>query len=378
MATPRACVQCGKCLEVCPLFKATGREDLTPRAKFFLENLDSSEGLSDKDFKSLASLCLSCGRCAKNCPQHMSGPEFVSALRSSSNGFVQNCWDLWLANPGILWPMAAALSRFSLKVLPEPFRSAKKRMKSLFATGLEPWVEIFPQVKFEERRVVLFNGCVGKYARHDWIKKADRLMNSMGLLRAEEPEFVCCGSSYGSAGLLERQNESRKINIRAWKDAGSPLLLIFCTTCLKGLKEYSLDDFSGDNELYKKWQQSLTLLSSLLLDADVLLLENSPKQIVYHKPCHAPVLDTDQLLLEKIAGDRLRPVLNDLCCGFGGIMQLAAPDLSKEVGEHCLERLTVGLDSGAHILTGCSACVIQLATLTKDEYLASHWLDILK
>lgn len=378
MAVSKACVQCGKCLDVCPLFKATGREELTPRAKFFLETLDPSEGLNEKDFESLASLCLSCGRCEKICPQHMSGPELVSDLRAQSKGFVQTCWDVWLANPGFIWPMAAALSKFSPEALPEPFGSAKKRMKALFANSPEPWVELFPQVKFEERKVALFRGCVGKYARQDWADKAKRLLGAMGLVHTDEPKFFCCGSSYGSAGLMARQRESRKGNIRAWQEVESPLLVVFCATCLKGLKEYTLDDFSGDEDLYLKWQDSLTSLSSFLLDTEVRLLDNCPRQVVYHKPCHALQPDTDQQLVEIIAEDRLLPVRSDLCCGFGGIMQLGAPELSKQVGNHCLSELTQGLEPGAHILTGCSACTIQLATLAKDEYFASHWLDILK
>ncbi|CCO22778.1 (Fe-S)-binding protein [Maridesulfovibrio hydrothermalis] len=378
MAAPKSCVQCGKCLDVCPLFKATGREELTPRAKFFLETLDSSEGLREKDFKSLAELCLSCGRCAENCPQNMSGPELVSELRSQSKGIAQICWDFWLAQPGLIWPLACVLSKLSPEGLPEPFGSAKKRMKSLFANKHEPWAELAVQVKFEKRKVALFKGCVGRYARPDWVKKAESLMNGMGLVRAAEPKFSCCGSSYKSAGLLERLSDSRQKNIRAWQDAGCPLLITFCATCLKGLKEYSLDDFSGDAQLREKWLAALIPLSSLLLDAEVRLSDNAPEQVVYHKPCHAPVDDPDRTLIGLIAAGRLLPVQEDLCCGFGGVMQLSAPELSKQVGMHCMDHLSKELKTGGNILTGCSACVIQLATIAKDEYFAAHWLDILK
>ncbi|TIH14956.1 (Fe-S)-binding protein [Marinifilum sp. JC120] len=378
MAAPQSCVQCGKCLEVCPLFKVTGREELTPRAKFFLESLDSGEGLSEKDFKSLASLCLSCGRCEKNCPQNMSGPELVTDLRAKSKDFTQSCWDLWLKNPGLLWPMAAAVSKLSPEILPEPFGSARKRMQALFAKSPEPWAKLATQAKFEKRKVMLFKGCVGRFARKDWTMKAEQLMDSMGLIRFENAEFSCCGSSYGSAGLLERQADSRAKNIKVWKDGGYPLLITFCATCLKGLKEYALNDFNGDEKLFARWQESLTPLSSLLLDAEVELLDNVPSQIVYHQPCHAPEVDTDRKLVELIAGERLLPVKDDLCCGFGGVMQLGAPQLSKEVGEYCITHLTKGMKPGGQIVSGCSACVIQLASLVKDEYFACHWLDILK
>ena len=382
MAAPKKCVQCGKCLEVCPLFKATGREELTPRAKFFLESLcsgdGSAEGLTERDFKSLASLCLSCGRCVKNCPQQMSGADLVADLRANSKGFTQSCWDLWLKNPGLLWPTAAAFSKFSPEFLPEPFGSARKRMQSLFAKSPEPWVKLKVQAKFEERRVILFKGCVGRFARKEWAAKTDRLLDGMGLIRADGAHFSCCGSSYGSAGLPERQSASRAKNIKVWQNAGHPLLIIFCATCLKGLKEYSPADFAGDEKLHEKWVSSMIPLSSLLLDAEVELSDNAPANIAYHSPCHAPEKDTDRNLIENIAGERLLPVQDDLCCGFGGIMQLGVPEISNKVGGHCLRHLTKDMKNGGQIISGCSACVIQLASLVKDEYFAAHWLDILK
>ncbi len=378
MATPKACVQCGKCLEVCPLFKATGCEELTPRAKFFLQTLDPSMGLSEKDFNSLASLCLSCGRCAKNCPQNLSGSDLVADLRAKSKGFVQSCWDIWLTRPGLLWPMAAALSRFSPEVLPEPFGSAKKRMEALFVRSPEPWIKLVPRIRPDEGKAVLFRGCTARYARRDWSAKAEHLLVAMGMVSADDAEFSCCGASYGSAGLQERQSESRKRNIEAWRNLNEPLLITFCVTCLKGLKEYDLADFSCDAALHERWNNSLIPLSSLLHGAEVTVLENCPVQLAYHKPCHAPSPDTDLALLQEIAGDRLVPVKDDLCCGFGGIMQLGAPELSMQVGGHCMNMLTRNLKAGSQIVSGCSACVIQLATLAKDEYFASHWLDILK
>ena len=39
------CILCGRCLSVCPLFTATGREELSPRAKFFMDHLRDGIGL---------------------------------------------------------------------------------------------------------------------------------------------------------------------------------------------------------------------------------------------------------------------------------------------------------------------------------------------
>lgn len=374
---PGNCVQCGKCLDVCPLFKATGREEFSPRAKFFLESLDSSEGLSEKDFKSLASLCLSCGRCAEICPQHMSGAELVSGLRATSSDFLRTCWNLWLKSPGLIWPLAAAFSKFSSKKLPEPFGSARKKMEALFAGAPEPWAEIEPTLQFSDRKALLFEGCVARYARKDWTLKAEKFMDGLGLARGRSTEFGCCGSSLGSAGLVKQQREARKANIKAWIAAGRPLLVTICATCLKGLRDYEACDFEAETD-HEIWLSCLTPLSALLADCGVKLKNNAPEKVIYHHPCHAPSEDMDQFLVQHIAGDRVQPVRTDLCCGFGGVMQLGAPKLSQEIGRHCLKELLGTENSPVQILSGCSACVVQLASLTNDEIFAGHWLDILK
>lgn len=374
---PGTCVQCGKCLDVCPLFKATGREELTPRSKFFLESLEGGEGLSEKDFKALASLCLACGRCAKNCPQNLSGVDLVSGLRAESGRFLRSCWNLWLQSPGILWPAASALSKFSSEKLPEPFGSARKKMEALFAEAPAPWAGIVPEKIFENKPAMLFEGCVARYARKDWTQKAEKFMTGLGLEIVKSSGFNCCGSSMGSAGLFDARNRSRMDNIQAWIAAGKPLLVTICATCLKGLGDYEREDFDSDED-YAEWLAALTPLSSFLIDGRIEITGKAPDRIAYHHPCHAPDDDKDKRLVERICGSRLAPVKNDLCCGFGGVMQLGAPELSLEVGRHCINELTGSLEGSVQILTGCSACVVQLATLTDNNIFAGHWLDILE
>ena len=83
---PRSeCVLCGKCLEVCPLYAATGREELSPKAKFFLaKTLAASPAhLSEKAAVELAAKCLACGKCEKACPFGLCAPELMADLRAA-------------------------------------------------------------------------------------------------------------------------------------------------------------------------------------------------------------------------------------------------------------------------------------------------------
>ncbi|MDO9632642.1 MAG: (Fe-S)-binding protein, partial [Humidesulfovibrio sp.] len=104
-----------------------------------------------------------------------------------------------------------------------------------------------------------------------------------------------------------------------------------------------------------------------------------------HRSCHVDPHDSDFKLMSGLLGTRLRTPAKASCCGFGGIMQLSAPELSGQVGAACWEALdgTLGFSAapevvGAFVLTGCSGCVMQLAATAPEQAQIGHWLEIVK
>ncbi len=65
------CILCGKCLEVCPLLNATGREELSPRAKASLCSAlaDKAGELSEADAARLAGICLDAVDAGRSAPR---------------------------------------------------------------------------------------------------------------------------------------------------------------------------------------------------------------------------------------------------------------------------------------------------------------------
>lgn len=57
---------------------------------------------------------------------------------------------------------------------------------------------------------------------------------------------------------------------------------------------------------------------------------NVPKTLGYHHPCHAGNDDRDAAFLEYALGGRIHAQTTCECCGFGGVMGLAAPGLTGE------------------------------------------------
>ena len=99
------CILCGRCLSVCPLFAATGREELSPRAKFFLARAvaEGRADLSARAAEILATVCLSCGKCESACPLGLCGPDLVAELRASHPGFAGFLWKLWIERAGLMF-----------------------------------------------------------------------------------------------------------------------------------------------------------------------------------------------------------------------------------------------------------------------------------
>lgn len=383
------CILCGKCLEVCPLLAATGREEFSPRGKLLLlaRLAEAPDTLSEADAERLASLCLSCGRCARACPQGVNVPAEVSRLRAKHPGFRRWLWKTWIERSGLLWPAAARLGSALQGAIPGPpvgsadgvaAGLARKLGAMGRAEGIVPWVVPHSFAACPQGpKVVLFPGCLARSVRTDWTAKAASLLNGLGAELQQTPDWACCGGTLGHAGLLQQQREATRTNVRAWREAGRPAIVTFCASCHHGLTDYpDLDGLEFDDGEAAAWAQALTPLSGLAACARFSVAPGAPDRVHYHQPCHAPVPDPDRALVAKASGGRLLPVDGKACCGMGGVLQLAAPGLSSRVAANLWERLRA--EPGDQVVTGCSGCWLQLSATAPDGVLVAHWLDTLQ
>ncbi|MBF0481158.1 MAG: (Fe-S)-binding protein [Desulfovibrionaceae bacterium] len=373
------CVLCGKCLTVCPLFHSTKREELSPKAKFHLLRALGEDGaaLREKPAVRLAGLCLSCGKCEKACPRGLCVPDLLGRARARHPGWRAFVWKHWVARAGLLWPMAASLSR----ALPAPlFPGALGAMMGSLAAldgknVLTPWLRV---VSLEKRgageKVAVFPGCTAAHAHKDWLAKAMRLLAGMGF-DPVVPDFACCGCTLGHAGLQGEQKRMRLANVAAWRAAGRPKLVAFCATCRCGLKSYAGADLGWRAGEQDAWAMAQTALSGLMEGARFEVLDNAPRSVVYHKPCHGSGDGGDLRMLRQAAGERLiYKEGQSLCCGFGGLLQLGAPELSQRVAGSALAFYAV--KPGDQIVTGCSGCTVQFKANVPEGVGAGHWLEI--
>ena len=390
----KQCILCGRCLQVCPLFNATGREELSPRGKFHLVQTvsrreDQGPALSPGTAADLAGLCLSCGRCEKVCPQGMCAPHLVGELRAAYPGWESWVWKQWIGKAGVLWPAAGAAAR----LLPGGegrFGRMVRSLKGMSRTSVRPWLEV---ERFDPcgqgRKTVLFPGCVGTHARGDWVDKSLSLLDGAGFDVGPMPAWGCCGSTLGHAGLPQAQRRLELANLAAWREAGRPMVAVFCATCLCGLRAYADQDLGWENAMEREaWRGCIRPLAGMLGEpafrAASEVSDVAPSGVMFHMPCHGggPGGAGRDLALVRLAletagqGALLRTGKGTECCGMGGVLQLGAPGLSARVADRCWD--AYGARPGEAMLTACSGCVTQLASTAPRGVDAGHWLDMLR
>ena len=316
------------------------------------------------------------------CSQGVNAPLAVSRLRAAHPGWREWLWKQWLERADKLWrtapKWARGLSHVPDALLPGQSGLLLKSLRGLDRAPLDAYVEItaFPEA-FRGGEALLFSGCAGRFAAPFWEEQARSLLAGLGLRRLDA-DFSCCGATLGSAGLLREQAVAQKRNVEIWRAAGRPLLVAYCASCLHGLHSYDLELFADEAES-ELWRGRLTPLARLLNSARFVVSENAPAVAAYHRPCHALDPDPDEALLRAMLEERLH-VLPDQCCGFGGALKLAAPKLCESVGQRRRQGLASLLSEnapGMDVLTGCTACVFQLAGSAPQGLRPGHWLEVI-
>lgn len=375
------CILCGRCLPACPLFTATGREELSPRSKFFLARAvaEGRADLSQKAADILATVCLSCGKCENACPLGLCGPDLVAELRASHPGFAGFLWKLWVEQAGLMWPLAKTLT----KLLPGniPVEAIAKAKAAIEAMGSgrapKPWLvaESFDQ-RHAGQKAVLFAGCVAEHANPRWKAAAKRLMAGLGLDVLPDPGFTCCGCTLGHAGAPDAQAAMQQQNIEAWRAAGRPLMVVFCATCRCGLRAYARKDLGLSMDELPLWRENLVSLAELMGETTFRLEDAAPAAVRYHRPCHGAGGNQDLSFLRRIMGERLVFREDETpCCGFGGLTKLTSPELSEKVAAHALA--VYAPRPGDQIVTGCAGCVTQLRAAAPRDITVGHWLELM-
>jgi NADPH-dependent glutamate synthase beta subunit-like oxidoreductase len=196
----------------------------------------------------------------------------------------------------------------------------------------------------ERSRFVFFPGCqmAAIYPEHvsstyDFLR---RNLEDVGLM------VRCCGVPAKWAARDDLFDEALHGLEEAWKDLGSPTIIVACPTCYQTIKE-GLP------------QAEVTTLWEVMADipTDSAGRHTPTLKLALHDPCsarHEPQLrDAVRKILGKIGCDIEELILGreeTECCGFGGLQAAANPSLAKDVAQ------TRAARSALDYVTYCATC----------------------
>ncbi|MEG6511685.1 4Fe-4S dicluster domain-containing protein [Desulforamulus ruminis] len=277
--------------------------------------------------------CSLCGLCAEVCPQGLNMGEVIKSARER------------MVARGKMPPSA---HDFPLRDM--EFSNSKK-----FAlTRNQPGTG--------SSRYLFFPGCQLSASSPDHMEKVytylgEKLDGGVGLM------LRCCGAPAEWVGQKSLFQAGREEIIKQWQEMDRPRVIVACSSCY---------------HIYKTYLPEINLLSLWEIYHEFGLPELPDRdfgRLAIHDACTTRH--------EKTIHDSVRGLLQQMncpieelplsretaqCCGFGGLMAFANPELAKEVTQRVTE------ESDADYVTYCAMCRDRFAARGKP---ALHLLDLI-
>ncbi|MDI9619347.1 MAG: (Fe-S)-binding protein [Candidatus Nezhaarchaeota archaeon] len=236
----------------------------------------------------------------------------------------------------------------------------------------------------EKADVVYFVGCTASY-RQKSIAAA-----TFSVLKKLEVDFTvlwrngfdewCCGSPLQRTGQVDRAFKLAQHNVEAIKKAGASLVVTSCAGCYRMIKEDYKERYGLDYGF-----EALHITSFLAARVKKEELKNEVrKRVTYHDPCHLGrhmgVYEEPRKLLRAIPGLELvemrRIKENAWCCGAGGVVMSAFPDLARYASD---KRIEEAISVGAELISSaCPFCWRNLQEATERSWSSLKTLDVIE
>ena len=352
-----ACSRCGECLLWCPVYPHDSREDITARGKLGrLRKTVSEDAVSAADAALLDALyaCSACGQCHVVCPVRIDTPKLWEQAREA------------LAAEGMLQPEPQLQQLSTIKKCNNSYGKPQQDRGLWAERAWRAGLLREPVRTWDERPafVLYFAGCTASFdpAMQPVAVQSARLLQEAGIefsiLGREEP---CCVSKLRRMGDGQFPEEAgRRAEMLASKKVRT--IVVSCAGCFKGLHADYRGILSDDIEVLHLTE----FLDGLIRDGRLKPRYNVPLSVTYHDPCHLGrhngIYEEPRRVLKSIPGLRLTEMRRSgpfsACCGMGGGLKLARPDLQKKMSASRIrEAEAVGAEA---VVTPCQTCLMGL------------------
>lgn len=406
-----ACMRCGFCQAVCPLYSQTGREADVARGKLALLDGLAQEILSDAaGVKERLERCLLCGSCAANCPSGVKVLDIFLKARALLTGYLglspakKLIFRGLLARPALfnkLLEMAPRFEPIFARPVDELLGTSRSRLASPLGgrhfrrLAKEPFHRRLPELHTKPGasgiKVAYFVGCITDKLYPNVARAALKVLEHHGVGVELPPLQACCGIPALSAGESHTFAQLLAHNLKRFDPGQFDYLLTACATCTATIKKMwpimCMDLPPAQQEQVraiadKTREVSQFLVETGLLSNDAPAATDNGQVVTYHDPCHLKKsLGVDSQPRRVLAANpdwRLEEMAEpDWCCGMGGSFNLTHYELSSAIGKRKLDNIT---QTGcAAVATSCPACMMQISDALSqagEKIAVKHVLEI--
>jgi len=405
-----ACMRCGMCQAVCPLYAETGLEGHVARGKIALLECLADEVIKDPaGVKERLDACLLCGSCQANCPSGVKALDIFLKARAFLTGYYglppvkRAIFRGLLKNPRLFDSVMSIAAKFQgifTRPVNDMVGSSCARVFSNLLEGrhFAPLAGSALHATQAERdtprgpsglKAAFFYGCV-----------VDKMFPRIGKAVLDVCDYhgvgvymphgqACCGIPALSSGDRDTFETLVAANMKLFGDHDFDVLVTPCATCTSTIKKIWPLMAEG---LPESTRFKIRELAAKVKDISAFLVQDlkvAPAAagagdiaVTYHDPCHLKkslgISAEPRILLAANPRYRLIEMEGaDSCCGSGGSFTLQHYDLSKRIGKRKRDNIVA---TGASVVaTSCPACMLQIGDMLSqagDKLAIRHPVEI--
>ncbi len=378
------CVRCGLCrmsdcedvegqdfVDNCPagstygfeLFYSAGKQDLI---RCLTAEPPEIEDLSEMMEKAIFT-CTGCGRCQHVC-NYMKGLEPTNAYQALKAYAIKK-WGIKKEHNNLIK---------SILNYDNPWM-APRRTRANWARRLD--FKIKDATK-EDVDILFFPGCNASYVPEisPTARATAKLMEHVGIdfgILGEKER--CCGSTAFRSGGFEMFEKYKKQNIEKLNAIGIKTMVTACAGC------HSTFSHNYDGDLDFEVVHVIEYVAKLIEEGKIEFKNNLDLTLTYHDPCHigryGDIYEAPRKVLESIPGvtfnEMKRIKQNSMCCGSGGGVKSAYPEMALSVASKRLDEAKEVADAST-VVSCCPFCEINLGEAAKARQDGTKVIDIME
>jgi len=380
-----ACTRCGECTATCPTGgEAQTDEIVTPRGKILRlrafyrrqyglrARLLGAREISPselKEFSEKAYECTICGQCRTVCPAHL---DTIPMWENMREFLVANGSGPLEAHEQIVK---------SIENYDNPWMQPRTQ-RSRWQRRVEKDVRMKDALK-EKPEVLYFVGCTAAYDPNIREMATNTALvlgqagADFGTLGNEE---ACCGSTLLRTGLTDFARKTALRNIERFEQVGASTIVTSCAGCFKTLRQ----DYPRIGKVSASVVHITQLVGDLIESGKLKPTKPVAGTVTYHDPCHLGrhngLYEEPRRILESLPGIKLVEMERNReearCCGAGGGVKTAFPDLAQKISALRVEDAE---KTGAQVMvTSCPFCFQSLKASIEVKGSSLRMMDLME